>query len=92
MKISIAGLVGWFALAASLGYAAAPDRLSPGGASQTSGTISGRVFNPATAEYVRNAEIRIPDTNIVVYTGMNAFTDAVGRIWIRLVSYLTYLN
>jgi len=27
------------------------------------------VFNPATGEYVRNAEIRIPGTAFVVYSG-----------------------
>lgn len=33
-----------------------------------SGTILGRVFNPATQEYVRNAEVAIPGTNLVTYT------------------------
>lgn len=35
---------------------------------QTTGTIQGRVLNPATNEYVRNAEIRIDGTNQVVAT------------------------
>jgi TonB-dependent receptor len=30
--------------------------------SKPSGTITGRVFNPATGEYVRNAEVRIKET------------------------------
>jgi TonB-dependent receptor len=30
--------------------------------------ISGRVFNPVTQEYVRNAEVAIPGTNLVAYT------------------------
>lgn len=34
----------------------------------STGTISGRVFNPATGEYVRNAEVAIPGTNLVAYT------------------------
>jgi iron complex outermembrane recepter protein len=32
------------------------------------GTIQGRVFNPATQEYVRNAEITIEGTNLVTYS------------------------
>lgn len=34
----------------------------------TTGTITGRVFNASTKEYVRNAEIRVEGTNIVGYT------------------------
>jgi multidrug resistance efflux pump len=30
--------------------------------------------------------------NVVVYTGQSPFTDAVGRLWIILVSYLSYLG
>lgn len=30
--------------------------------------------------------------NIVVYTGANALTDGIGRLWIGLVSYLSYLT
>jgi TonB-dependent receptor len=38
---------------------------------QTSGTgtITGRVFNPATQEYVRNAEITVDGTNLLTYSG-----------------------
>ena len=38
---------------------------------QTSGTgrISGRIFNPATQEYVRNAEISVEGTNVVTFSG-----------------------
>jgi iron complex outermembrane recepter protein len=32
---------------------------------QATGTITGRVLNPATNEYIRNAEIRIEGTNLV---------------------------
>ena len=37
---------------------------------QTSGTgtLSGRVFNPATNEYVRNAEIQVEGTNLTTYS------------------------
>ena len=30
--------------------------------------------------------------NIVVYTGQNSITDRIGRVWIMLVSYLSYLG
>jgi multidrug resistance efflux pump len=30
--------------------------------------------------------------NVVVYTGNNRLTDAIGRLWIGLVSYLSYLT
>jgi iron complex outermembrane receptor protein len=33
------------------------------------GGVSGRVFNNATREYVRNAEVRVEGTQIVTYTG-----------------------
>jgi len=33
-----------------------------------SGSIQGRVYNPASKEYVRNAEVRIEGTNHVTYT------------------------
>jgi iron complex outermembrane recepter protein len=32
------------------------------------GTIQGRVYNPASREYVRNAEVRLEGTNEVTYT------------------------
>ncbi len=32
------------------------------------GTLSGRIFNPATGEYVRNAEIQIEGTNLTTYS------------------------
>jgi len=35
---------------------------------QTTGTIQGRVFNPASKEYVRNAEVRLDATQQVVFT------------------------
>lgn len=37
-------------------------------AAQTTGTITGQVFNPATSEYVRNAEVRVQGTNISTTT------------------------
>ena len=37
------------------------------------GTITGRVFNPATGEYVRNAEIRLAGTNQLATSGDNGY-------------------
>jgi multidrug resistance efflux pump len=38
-------------------------------------------------------EVRVgSQASLVVYTGKSAFTDAIGRLWIGLVSYLSYLN
>ena len=35
---------------------------------QTTGTIQGRVFNPVSKEYVRDAEVRLDGTNQITYT------------------------
>jgi iron complex outermembrane recepter protein len=35
---------------------------------QATGTIVGRVYNPATGEYIRNAEVRIPGTQVAAST------------------------
>jgi iron complex outermembrane receptor protein len=40
-----------------------------GFAQATAGRISGRIFNPATQQYVRNAEIRVDGTDLVTYSG-----------------------
>jgi len=37
--------------------------------SAATGTLSGRVFNPATGEFVRNAEVRVAGTDRLTYTG-----------------------
>ncbi len=37
--------------------------------SVASGKITGRIFNPATQQYVRNAEIRVAGTDTVAYSG-----------------------
>ncbi len=37
-------------------------------AAEGTGTIIGRVFNPVSSEYVRNAEVRVQGTNQVTYT------------------------
>lgn len=66
-KTPIALVFGWLALASIPGYAA-ESATAPGTARQ-SGTVTGRVFNPANGEYVRNAEIRIAGTAFAVYSG-----------------------
>jgi iron complex outermembrane recepter protein len=39
-----------------------------GQSSASTGTIRGRIFNPATDAYVRNAEIQVEGTNLVTYS------------------------
>ena len=56
-------------LAASIGFgfflaAAVPSLV----AQSTAGSITGRIFNPATGEYVRNAEIRVRGTEQVAFS------------------------
>ena len=48
---------------------------SAGGAS---GTVAGRVYNAATKEFVRNAEVRIEGTNFVTYTEDAGFYRLTG--------------
>jgi multidrug resistance efflux pump len=41
----------------------------------------------------RPGDVRVgSQASVVVYTGRNGLTDVIGRIWIRLVSWLSYLN
>jgi TonB-dependent receptor len=35
----------------------------------TAGKITGRIFNPATQQYVRNAEVRLAGTDTIAYSG-----------------------
>lgn len=36
---------------------------------QGTGRISGRIFNPATQEYVRNAEVTVDGTDLIAFSG-----------------------
>ena len=54
----VALALGWFATMVSAFAQAA-----------ATGSIQGRVYNPTTKEYVRNAEVRLDGTNQSVYTG-----------------------
>ena len=42
--------------------------LVPAAFAQTAGTIQGRIFNPTSGEYVRNAEVRLDGTSRVAYS------------------------
>lgn len=57
-------LSGWFLTAALFSWATVGAFAQAAG----TGTITGRVFNPATGDYVRNAEVRLQGTNRVVAT------------------------
>ncbi|HEY0947263.1 MAG TPA: TonB-dependent receptor [Opitutaceae bacterium] len=57
------------ALIAACAAVTAPAQTIPSG----TGTISGRVFNASTKEYVRNAEVRVESTNLVTYTEATGF-------------------
>jgi TonB-dependent receptor len=54
---------------AALLTAAAPLPAQSGG----TGTVTGRVFNPATGEYIRNAEVTIAGTSLSTQTEGNGF-------------------
>ncbi len=45
---------------------------------QAAGTVTGRIFNAATNEYVRNAEVRVQDTNLVAYSEDGGYYRLVG--------------
>jgi len=70
--------------------------LSPAvNAAESTGTVAGRVYNPATKEYVRNAEIRVQGTNLVAYTesdGSFQFGNIPAGEAILMVLYTGYEN
>ncbi|MGH7956088.1 MAG: carboxypeptidase regulatory-like domain-containing protein, partial [Opitutaceae bacterium] len=71
---------GWFFAAASLH-------------AQATGTIQGRVYNPVSKEYVRNAEVRLDGTNQVTYTendGSFQFSNVPGGPASISVTYTGY--
>ena len=57
---------------------------------QAGGTVSGRVFNASTREYVRNAEIRVEGTNRVVYSEEAGLYRIVGLPAGRATLKVTY--
>lgn len=68
--------------------------LSLGAQTAATGGVRGRVFNAATREYVRNAEIRVLGTPIVVYSedGGNFIVPAVPAGEVTLVANYTGLQ
>src|SRR5687767_2783621 len=81
-----------FRLAAALALMAAPfanAQTSPIG----TGTVQGRVYNPVSKEYVRNAEVRLQDTNQVTFTesdGSFRFDNVPAGIASLAVTYTGY--
>jgi len=65
-KNPLATLVVWLALA--------PIAVAAAGA----GAIAGRVFNPATGEYMNNAEVRLVGTNQMTYTSQDGSFSFIG--------------
>lgn len=59
-----------FLFVASMLLAALPRASAQSGGT---GTITGRVFNPATSEYIRNVEVTVAGTNLAVQTEGNGF-------------------
>lgn len=61
--------------------------------SSNAGAVIGRVYNPATQEYVRNAEVAIAGTNLVTYTaddGTFSFTNVSPGARTVTVTYTGY--
>jgi iron complex outermembrane recepter protein len=57
------------------------------------GNISGRIFNPVTQQFVRNAEVRVAGTDVVTYSGDDgsyALTNVPGSDVTVTVTYTGY--
>jgi iron complex outermembrane receptor protein len=81
----------WFPIVLLFSLAVLPARAQLAG----TGTITGRVFNPATREYVRNAEIRHSGSAQVIYTeddgSFRILNVTAGNVTVT-VSYTGYPN
>ncbi len=81
--------LGWLALSFLVGPAATAQPAA-------TGTIQGRVYNPASQEYVRNAEVRLEGTNQVQFTesdGSFRFSNVppgAAAISVMFSGYTTY--
>ena len=59
------------------------------------GTVTGRVFNPATGEYVRNAEVRIQGTDLITFSEDGGFYQLLhvqageAEVAVKCTGYLT---
>ncbi|MSU49305.1 MAG: TonB-dependent receptor [Opitutus sp.] len=72
-KISTAFLGAWLALAIAPGFAAtAPDGVAPHANAPQTGSIAGRIFDPAGGNFLGNARVTVEGTTI------EAFTDDTG--------------
>jgi hypothetical protein len=66
---------------------------SLGAQSAATGSIQGRIFNPASQEYVRNAEVRLDGTNQVTYSendGSFQFANVAAGTAAITVTYTGY--
>jgi TonB-dependent receptor len=85
--IPIKKYISFFFIFASLVLAALAQETAP------TGSITGRVYNPATGEYVRNAQIRVLSTNESTRSGDGGFyrlgSVPAGQVTVE-VSYIGY--
>ena len=69
--------------------------LAAGSGRAATGAIQGRIFNPATGEYVRNAELAIAGTSLVAYSAddgtytLNGVPAGEVTVTLRYTSYAT---
>ena len=64
-----------------------------GAETAATGSVQGRVYNPASQEYVRNAEVRLEGTNQVTYTendGTFQFSSVVPGAATVAITYTGY--
>lgn len=76
----LAAALGWFAIVVAA-------------QAQGTGTIQGRVFNPTSQEYVRNAEVRLANSNQQTYTendGSFTLTNVPEGVAIVTITYTGY--
>ena len=91
-KLIIRGLSRWSSwLTVLFAVVWAPSLVSAQGVAV--GTVQGRIYNPATSEYVRNAEIRVEGTELLAYSEEGGYYQLenvpVGQAAVR-VSYTGY--
>ena len=94
-KNPIAFLIGWIALAMAPNHAVsgASDVGAPSAAVAQGGVIEGRVFNPSSGEYLRNAEVRVEGTDIIAISARDGryriMNVPAGKVTVS-VSYTGY--
>src|SRR5258708_1559567 len=84
----------WFAFVAlAFGWLAAA--VSIHAQTAATGSIQGRVYNPASKEYVNNAEVRLEGTNQIPYTqsdGSSRFDNVPAGAASVTVAYTGYVS